>query len=158
MNHFTKLLFVLAFNILFFACSSTSKVEKKELTLEELLIKTWELHQAVGTNSKYDTNSNNLHHDKYIEFEKNNTYNTNAPKYFKKTVGTWHFNETRDSIYFNKNTEKQIIFSIFNIYERGMSLLSYETESEEDIYGQLYSLQFVEVGYYGSSQIPKDKR
>ncbi|WP_338760363.1 lipocalin family protein [Bernardetia sp. ABR2-2B] len=157
MKNVVKLLFFLTFNILFFACSSPSKVEKKGLTLEELLIKTWELHQAVGKNSKSGTESNELYHDKYIEFKKDKTYTTNA-KYFKKEDGVWQFNELRDSIYLNKDTDKQIVFSIFNIYEKGMSLLSHETESEEDWQGQFYSLQFVEVGYYGSTQIPKDKR
>ncbi|WP_338793738.1 lipocalin family protein [Bernardetia sp. MNP-M8] len=142
MHHIIKLLFFLAFNILFFACSSPSKVEKKELTLEELLIKNWKLHQVVGTNSKDGTDSHIFYDDKYIEFRKDQTYTTNAPKYFKKEKGVWSINETRDSIYLNKNTNKQIVLSIFHIYERGMSLLSYEVENEKDIQGQLYSLQF----------------
>lgn len=158
MNHIIKLAFFLAFSFLFFACSTSSKKEVTEKSLEELLIKTWELHQVAGKNSKYNTESNDIYHDKYIEFEKNNTYNTNALKYFKKEEGVWNINETRDSIYLNKDTEKQIIFSIFHIYERGVSLMSYETENEEDIQGQFYSLKFVEVGYYGSTQIPKEKR
>ncbi|AFM04235.1 hypothetical protein Fleli_1837 [Bernardetia litoralis DSM 6794] len=157
MNYFIKSVLFIAFSLLFFSCSTSSIKEKKELSLEELLIKTWELHQVAGQNSKYDTNSSEIYHDKYIEFKKDQTYTTNAPKYFKKEKGTWYFSSTKDSIYINKGTEKQIIFRIFHIYERGMSLMSYETENEEDIYGQLYSLQFVEVGYYGSTQIPKDK-
>ncbi len=142
MNLFIKLFSLLIFSTLFFACSSSSKVEKKELTLEELLIKEWELYQVAGKNSKYGTESNDFYGNKYIEFRKDKTYNTNAPKYFKKEYGIWSINETRDSIYLNKNTEKQFVLSIFHIYESGMSLLSYETESEEDILGQLYSLQF----------------
>ena len=142
MQNFIRLFFFLAFNILFFAFSSPSKVEKKELTLEELLIKNWKLYQVVGENSKYGTDSNILYDDKYIEFRKDSTYTTNAPKYFKKEEGVWNINETRDSICFNEDTDKQIVLSIFHLYEKGMSLLSYETENEEEIYGQFYSLQF----------------
>ncbi len=155
---FSAFLYTIVFVIGCLSCTSSTQKEKRELTLEEMFVKTWELHQAVGKNLKDGTESNELYHDKYVEFKKDKTYNTNAPKYFKGKKGTWDFNEMKDSIYLNKETEKQIIFSIFHIYERGMSLLSHETENEQDWQGQFYSLQFVEVGYYGSTQIPEEKR
>ncbi len=141
MNSFTKLFYIIVFSTLFFSCSSSSKKEK-ELTLEELLIKNWKLYQVTGKNNKYRTDSNILYDDKYLEFRKDKTYNTNAPKYFKKEHGVWNINATRDSIYLNKNTDKQIILSIFGVYRTGLFLLSYEVESEQDLQGQLYSLQF----------------
>lgn len=159
MNLLIKLFYLVVLSLLFFSCSTASKKDiPKEKTLEELLIKTWELHQAAGKNSKTETELNEIYHDKYVEFKENNTYNTNATTFFKKETGTWHLNTTRDSIYINKNTEHQIVFSIFNIYERGMSLMSYETETDEEWQGQFYTLSFVEVDYYGSTQIPKEKQ
>ena len=155
-NFFYITIFII---VLCLSCSSPQKEQgNTELTLEELLTKTWELHQVAGKNTKNGITSSEIYHDKYVEFKNNTTYTTNATKYFKKEEGTWKLNPTRDSIYINKDTKDQIVFSIFNIYEKGISLMSYETETEEDWQGQFYTLQFVEVGYYGTTQIPKEKR